>query len=152
MPSTGQRISEAIRAAGSRSESSDAFLLESDERISFATLDTQIALITQVLREMGVKPGNRVAFASPRNYLGIAGFAGVADAAICCPVNPRLSEQEFVNFFMALSIAVLVTSSDATEAIQAANKVGLPVVTIQRVGEEVVLKRFGRRSQTVRSI
>ncbi len=141
MPSTGQRISEAIRAAGSRSESSDAFLLELDERISFATLDTQIALITQVLREMGVKPGNRVAFASPRNYLGIAGFAGVADAAICCPVNPRLSEQEFVNFFMALSIAVLVTSSDATEAIQAANKVGLPVVTIQRVGEEVVLKR-----------
>jgi acyl-CoA synthetase (AMP-forming)/AMP-acid ligase II len=141
MPSNVHRISEAIRAAGNRNRSGFAFLLESGAKISFETLNAQIAQITQTLRAMEVKPGNRIAFASPRNYLGIVGFVGIADAGTCCPVNPRLSEQEFVNFFLTLSISVLVTAADATEAIRAANKVNIPVVTLEAVGDEVVLKR-----------
>jgi acyl-CoA synthetase (AMP-forming)/AMP-acid ligase II len=140
MSSNVQRISEAIIAAGNRNPGGCAFLLESREEISFEVLNAQIAKITQTLRAMEVKSGSRIAFASPRNYLGIVGFVGIADAGICCPVNPRLSEQEFVNFFLTLSISVLVTAADATEAIRAANKVNISVVTLEAVGNEVVLK------------
>jgi acyl-CoA synthetase (AMP-forming)/AMP-acid ligase II len=142
MPSNRQRISEAIRAAGDRNQNGCAFLLESGDKVSFEALNAQITLITQTLRAMEVKPGNRIAFASPRNYLGIAGFVGIAEAGICCPVNPRLSEHEFVNFFLTLSISALVTAADATEAIRAANKVNISVVTLEGGGDKIGLKRL----------
>jgi acyl-CoA synthetase (AMP-forming)/AMP-acid ligase II len=141
MPANIQRISEAIRAAGNRNPGGHAFVLESGDKISFETLAAQMTQIAQMLRAMDVKPGHRIAFASPRNYLGIAGFAAIADAGICCPVNPRLSQQEFANFFRSLSISVLVTTIDAMAAIQAADKLDIPIVTVEAAGDELVLTR-----------
>jgi oxalate---CoA ligase len=131
MANNVELISEAVAIAGSQNPDDTAFVLDSGQKISFRALNRQISDLTQLLLDLGAQPQDRIAFASPRNYFGIAGFIGIAGAAVCCPVNPGLPAHELGRFFRSLSIAALVAPIHATEAIKAANEAGLALIAIE---------------------
>jgi len=145
MPSNVLHLSDKIKIAAARNPRGLAFILEGEKKITFGVLNAQICRIAETLRTLGAQSGHRIGFASPRSYLGIAGCLGISDVAICCPISPRLSEQEFVNVFTKLSISVLVTGVDAASAVRAAEKVSLPIVTMEVIDEKLLLKTSANR-------
>ena len=107
-----------------------AFVLESGEEIPHSILSRQVALVSEALHDVGIGSSDRVVLASPRNYLGITGFLGVASTGICCPVNPKISEAEYATIFRSLGIAAVVATDESANCISVARSMDLPVLQI----------------------
>ncbi|MFF3885523.1 long-chain fatty acid--CoA ligase [Streptomyces sp. NPDC001914] len=108
-----------------------AVLLE-DDVLSYAELDTAAARAAAWLRDLGVRPGDRVALMLPNTLEFPVLYHGILRAgAVVVPMNPLLREREITYYLSDSGAAVaFVCESAAPEARTAAATAGSTVVIV----------------------
>lgn len=102
-------IEQRAKTAGER----PAFLAPDREPLTYAALADQTARFCAWLRSGGIGPQDRVAVVMPNGPEMAAAFVATAASAICAPLNPRFTQQEFEYYLKDLKPALLLLSRDA---------------------------------------
>ncbi len=106
-----------IPAAQARAVGDKVALQFQDREITYAELNRRSIAAARVLRELGVRPGDRVAWLSRNCELFFEVFFGVAALRAClAPINFRLAPVE-IGFILADSDATLLFVSDEFHAV-----------------------------------
>jgi len=105
-------------------------LPESDARITYQALRTQVREAAGALFEAGIRPGDRVAMALPNGLEAIVTFLAASAAGTAAPLNPAYKFEEFCFYLEDTRAKVLIVPrDDGGEARRAASVVGIPVFT-----------------------
>lgn len=130
-------VASAIFAANRLNRDLTAFVSRDGQNISYAAALVATGRIIGALAELGIDPGDRVAFMSPRGPLGIVGFLGISSIAVCCPLNPKITPDELEATIEALQITAVVDAgaSPIVEAIAAKTKLPTLVLTVGAVSD-----------------
>ncbi len=84
--------------------------------LSYGALGTGIARLVQMLRALGIAPGDRIAVALPRGADSALALIAVASSCACVPINPDLTADELQRYFSEMKLAALVTRADMNSA------------------------------------
>ncbi|MGY3602902.1 MULTISPECIES: amino acid adenylation domain-containing protein [unclassified Bradyrhizobium] len=103
--------------------------------VTYAELATRTSETVHQLRRLGIAQADRVAVVLPRGVDNALAVIAVATAAVCIPVNPDLTGDEFQRYFSELELAALVTSTEAGSASRAAaHALGVAVIDLSPRG------------------
>src|SRR5262249_38067119 len=99
--------------------------------LTFAALRVCVSDAVCTLRRLGVNRSDRVAVVLPNGPDAAVAIIAVASAAICVPLNPNFTADEWHRYFAALRVAALVTRPDLGSASRSvAHALGIPVIDI----------------------
>ena len=108
-----------------------AILAPGHAPLSYAALRVRVALAVRELRILGIKHGDRVAVVLPNGPEAAVAIIAVASAAICVPLNPSFTDDEWHRYFAALRVTALVTRADMDQASRrVAHALGIPVIDL----------------------
>ncbi|GAA0342123.1 long-chain fatty acid--CoA ligase [Actinoallomurus spadix] len=112
-------------------------LVFGDHRLSYAALHDRATRLAHVLRDRGVRPGDRVAYLGPNHpaYLETLFATGVL-GAVFVPLNSRLTGPELVYQLRDSGSAVLVHADRDAETLQAVHDGAAPRAALA-VGDPV---------------
>lgn len=126
-----------------------AFVEPSGTQVSYDDALAMVDQLVEVLSASGLHARDRVAFMSPRGPLGVLGFVGVASVAICCPLNPRLREDEIAACFETLGISAVLTADSVGVEATIAQQKRLPLLVLRRDGNRLACEvSNGRTPET----
>ena len=111
----------------------DAVALAAHETppLTYAGLRPLIERTTATLNDLGIGLGDRVAIVLPNGPEMAAAFLCVASAATSAPLNPAYKQDEFEFYFEDLRAkALIVEAGSESPALRAAEKLGVPVLTL----------------------
>jgi acyl-CoA synthetase (AMP-forming)/AMP-acid ligase II/acyl carrier protein len=99
--------------------------------LTYGALWTQTTDVVRVLRSIGVGRTNRVAVALPDGPEAALAMIAVAAGAVCAPLNPDLTEDEYQRYFAELRPAALLTRAELRSASRCvAERLSIPVLDI----------------------
>lgn len=111
---------------------SPAILAPGREGLSYAGLWTQVRLIGDCLRGLGISPDDRVAVVLPNGPEMATAFLAVASCAACAPLNPAYQAAEFHFYLKDIKArALLLREGDDSPAREVAAELGLAVVEVR---------------------
>jgi acyl-CoA synthetase (AMP-forming)/AMP-acid ligase II/NRPS condensation-like uncharacterized protein/aryl carrier-like protein len=109
----------------------DAILAPGRPPLTYRTLSAWSKETVGTLRGVGVGRRDRVAVALPDGPDSAVMMTSVAAGAVCVPLNPRLTGDEWRRYLGELRAAALVTSPDIDSAGRAvAVSIGIPIVDV----------------------
>jgi oxalate---CoA ligase len=88
-----------------------AFAGLGESTLTYKSVEKCVASLAAQLRRAGFGHGDRLALSTPRGPLGLISFLSLSSVATCCPLDPRLKDDEFEAALDGLSVKALV---DAT--------------------------------------
>jgi oxalate---CoA ligase len=97
--------------------------------VSYAHLDELVRATIQDLESLGVTECDRVAVAAAEGPEGLALLLAAMSLAVCCPVNPVGTEEEFARSLGVLGISVALAPEQAVSLRSAAAARRIPVLT-----------------------
>ncbi|MGZ5989674.1 MAG: AMP-binding protein, partial [Rhizomicrobium sp.] len=86
--------------------------------------------VVRGLRSLGVGRTDRVAVVLPNGPEAAVAMVAVAAGAVCVPLNPGFTDDEYQRYFAELQLAVLLTHAHSNSASRAAHTLGIPVVEV----------------------
>jgi len=99
--------------------------------LTYEALWAQAKDMARELRTRGVGPQDRVAVVLPHGPEAAATVVAVAANAVCAPLNPGFTADEWRRYFADLRIAALVTRADMASASRTvAHGLGIPVIDL----------------------
>ena len=109
----------------------DAILAPDRGPVTYGALRVRVNEAVRELRSLGVGPTDRVAVALPAGAeTGVAVLA-VATSAVCVPLNPSFTADEWQRYFGDLQVTALLTRADMDSASRGvAHSLGLPVIDL----------------------
>ena len=130
-------IPEILKVAVARTPDAIALLAPERKPLSYIALDSQVSRTVDALRQSGVKREDIVAVVLPNGPEMATAFLSVASAAVCAPLNPSYSADEFKFYFSDLPAAALVVApSVETPARDVARDLGIPIIEIEWSAED----------------
>src|SRR5687768_10451286 len=124
-------IYELIRARAERAPEAVAIRAPGRCALTYAGLLEQVESVVEFSRARGIHYGDRVAIALPNGPEMAAAFLGVAAVAVCAPLNPVYSRNEFEFYLSDLNPkALIVQSGMNTAAMDVAKEHGIPVIEL----------------------
>jgi acyl-CoA synthetase (AMP-forming)/AMP-acid ligase II len=115
------------RTAGSR----NAILAPSRAPVTYAGLRVRAKGVVRRLRKLGVRRSDRVAVVLPEGPETAVATVAVATAAVCVPLNPSFTADEWQRYFGDLQVAALLTRADMDSASRSvAHRLGIPVIDL----------------------
>lgn len=106
-----------------------AFLAPGSAPLTYAGLASMVDEVGRLLREKGVRRGDRVAILAPNGPGMAVAFLGVAGVATAAPLNPTYRAEELTFYLTDLGARVLLVDRHLeTEARGVAARLGIPVV------------------------
>ena len=145
MPVRDQTIAALIHRSRLDGADRSALLSLDDAPITYDALAIAVDDIRGDARQLGVRPGDRVAMALPDGLDAAVAFLGLASSCALAPFNPRLTRDELSRLLHDLQPKALVLPPGPPgAAAQAAVDAGIPVWTFDRPGTDV---STGRRWQ-----
>jgi acyl-CoA synthetase (AMP-forming)/AMP-acid ligase II/acyl carrier protein len=82
------------------------------------------------LRSLGVGRTDRVAVVLPDGPEAAVAMVAVAAGAVCVPLNPGFTYNEYQRYFGELHLALLLTHAHSTASRRAAHTLGIPVIEV----------------------
>lgn len=101
--------------------SSPAFLDDAGTCTTYGQLHAAVSGISRQLKANGCYSGDRIALTVPRGPLGLIGFLSISSFAICCPLDPKMRDEEMLESIDRLSLTSFVdfTGDPRIEAVAA---------------------------------
>ena len=115
---------------------SPAFVRMEEEAFTYEDLELRVRALVSQLKRLGCEPGDRIALTVPRGPWGLIGILAVSSLAICCPLDPKLKDEELEAALDQLSIKLLVDGTGDARLRSLAAKRGLKVFTAPFGSEE----------------
>jgi acyl-CoA synthetase (AMP-forming)/AMP-acid ligase II len=97
--------------------------------VSYRDLDELVQVTIERLEALGVTARDRIAVAVPDGPAGLAVLLAAMSLAVCAPINPLSTEEEFARALEVLGISVAVAPEEAASLRRAAAVRQTPVVT-----------------------
>ena len=108
-----------------------AILAPGRQPMTYGALWTQANDVVSGLRQVGVGPTDRVAVVLPEGPDAAVAMLTVAAGAVCVPLNPGFTHDEYQRYFAELRVAALLTQFDSGSACErVARMLGIPVIAI----------------------
>jgi acyl-CoA synthetase (AMP-forming)/AMP-acid ligase II/acyl carrier protein len=99
--------------------------------MTYDTLWLQTRDVVRGLRSLGVGRTDRVAVVLPDGPEAAVAMVAVAAGAVCVPLNPAFTEDEYRRYFGELHLAALLTRADLNSASRrVAHILGIPVIDV----------------------
>jgi amino acid adenylation domain-containing protein len=128
-PSTADTVTELISQRARLTADACAIAAPGRAPLTFAGLELQIAALAAVLNAGGIGRNDRVALVLPNGPEMAVAFLGVACSAICAPLNPELTADEFAFYLGELQArALIVQDGSDTLARKVARERGIPII------------------------
>jgi acyl-CoA synthetase (AMP-forming)/AMP-acid ligase II/aryl carrier-like protein/NRPS condensation-like uncharacterized protein len=109
----------------------DAILAPGRSPMTYGMLWAAAKNTVRALRSAGVGRSDRVAVALPDGPEAAAALLSAATGAVCAPLNPSFTADEWRRYFVELRVAALVTRPDIDSASRAvARELGIPVLDL----------------------
>jgi len=109
-----------------------AILAPGQPPLTVRELKTQVLETAGALSGFGIRRGDRVSLVMPNGPEMATAFLAVTAVAACAPLNPAYSLEEFKFYLTDLNAkAVIITEGLATQAIPAAQAMGIPVLWLR---------------------
>jgi acyl-CoA synthetase (AMP-forming)/AMP-acid ligase II/acyl carrier protein/NRPS condensation-like uncharacterized protein len=105
--------------------------------LTYGALWMQVNEVVRELRSIGVGRTDRVAVVLPQGPEAAVAMIAVATGAVCVPLGPDFTDDEYQRYFGELRLAALLTRADLNSASRrAAHILGIPVIDVStRPGE-----------------
>jgi len=102
--------------------------------MSFGDLDLQVDAVGRTLRACGIGSHDVVVVVLPNGPVMAAAFLGVAAHAICAPLNPQYSAEEFAFYLEDLAAkAIMLPAGLSSVARVEAQKLGLHLLEVETI-------------------
>ena len=112
-------------------------LVTEGARFSYRDLEFDIARLAGRLRDLGLRPGDRVAVAMPNCYeFYVAYWATLRTGAILAPVNHRLGRDEMSLVLGNIAPRVVFTHHSVWSAVEPCVPAGAHIIGVQVLGAE----------------
>jgi amino acid adenylation domain-containing protein len=99
--------------------------------VTYGELWLRVNDVAHGLRSLGVSQGDRVAVVLPDGPQTAVAMIAVAAAAVCVPLNPGFTPDEWQRYFADLRVAALLTRADVKSASRrVAHTLGIPVIDL----------------------
>ena len=110
----------------------DAILAPGCIPLTYGALSARVNDVVRDLRSLGVSGSDRVAVVLPNGPEAAVAMIAVATAAVCVPLNPSFTAEEWQRYFDDLQIAALLTRADMDSASRGVAHVrGIPVIDLR---------------------
>lgn len=110
MKNLQEMLANTVRYNGSATA-----VVDGDFSVSYLDLDRRIGCVAARLRELGVRPGDRVSLLLPNDLHFVTSyFAVVSVGGIVVPLNDHYQQNELLYFLDECGVSVLITSRDYT--------------------------------------
>jgi amino acid adenylation domain-containing protein len=124
-------LEELLAYYGRTDSDRDAILAPGRAPLKYGALWGLVHKAARELRRLGVGPTDRVAVVLPVGAETAAAVLAVATAAVCVPLNPNFTADEWQRYFGDLQIAALLTRADMNSASRGvAHFLGIPVIDL----------------------
>lgn len=134
----GETVLGPVVAWAGRSPDHPAIIEPAGKVITYRDLTVILPAWNHALSRVGLKRGSRIALVLPNGAEMAAAFLGVTATAVCVPLNPSYSREEFSFFLTDTGCdAVLGSPRHPTAAEPAADELGIPCYQLRDI-EEVV--------------
>ena len=109
----------------------NAILATNDTQVTFGALRVLVNEAVRELRGLGVGPTDRVAVVLPAGAEAAVATIAVAAGAVCVPLNPSFTADEWQRYFGDLQVAALLTRADLDSASRGvAHNLDIPVIDL----------------------
>ena len=131
------RLEDLLAYYGRMAPGRNAILAPGGAPVTYGALWARANDAVRELRSLGVGRGDRVAVVLPNGPEAAVAIVAVATAAVCVPLNPGFTADEWQRYFGDLQIAALLTRADMDSASRGvAHALGIPVIDLSpRPGE-----------------
>ncbi|MDY7544700.1 acyl-CoA ligase (AMP-forming), exosortase A system-associated [Glaciimonas sp. CA11.2] len=110
-------VHEFIFHAASASPDAEALVYQG-HRLGYAGLATQVDAMAQLLLELRINAGERVAIYLEKRFEAVVGMFGAAAAgAVFVPVNPLLKSAQVAHILADCNVKILITTTDRLAAL-----------------------------------
>jgi acyl-CoA synthetase (AMP-forming)/AMP-acid ligase II/acyl carrier protein/NRPS condensation-like uncharacterized protein len=108
-----------------------AILAPGQSPVTYGALCARVNETVQRLHSLGLRRSDRVAVVLPNGADAAVAMIAVAIAAVCVPLNPSFTANEWQRYFGDLQVSALLTSPDMDSASRAAaHSLGIPVMDL----------------------
>jgi acyl-CoA synthetase (AMP-forming)/AMP-acid ligase II/acyl carrier protein len=98
--------------------------------MTYGALWLQTRDVVRGLRSLGVGRTDRVAVVLPDGPEAAVAMVAVAAGAVCVPLSPGFTDDEYQRYFAELHLAMLLTHAHSNSASRAAHTLGIPVIEV----------------------
>ena len=99
--------------------------------MTYSALWAQTNNVVRELRSVGLGRADRVAVVLPAGPEAAVAMVTVATGAVCVPLNPGFTYDEYLRYFGELRLAALLTRADLNSASRSvAEALGIPVIDV----------------------
>jgi oxalate---CoA ligase len=106
--------------------------------LTYGELEQGVRNVVIQLSLMGFETQDRIALTVPRGPLGLIYFLAISSLAVCCPLDPRLKDDEIESALVALSARALVDATEEKRLDALAERRGVLLIRplLERAGAE----------------
>jgi acyl-CoA synthetase (AMP-forming)/AMP-acid ligase II/acyl carrier protein/NRPS condensation-like uncharacterized protein len=116
---------------GRKARDRSAILARGRRPMTYGALWMQVNDVVCGLRSLGVGGSDRVAVVLPHGPEAAVAMIAVAAGAVCVPLSPDFTDDEYQRYFGELHLAALLTRADLNSASRsAARTLGIPVIDV----------------------
>ena len=124
-------IFELLRTQAEHASEGVAIRALGRSALTYGGLLSQVESVVKALNVRGVQRSDRIAIVAPNGPEMAVAFLGVAASAVCAPLNPAYSADEFEFYFSDLNPkALIIPSGMNSAAITVAKKRGIPIIEL----------------------
>ena len=110
------RLEDLLAYYGRMAPGRNAILAPGRAPVTYGALWVLVNEAVRELRSLGVGPSDRVAVVLPNGAETAVAIVAVATAAVCVPLNPSFTADEWQRYFGDLQVAALLTRADMDSA------------------------------------
>jgi len=143
-------LQDLLACYGRTAPGRNAILAPGQGPVAYGALWARANDTVRGLRSLGVRRGDRVAVVLPNGPEAAVALIAVAAGAVCVPLNPGFTAEEWRHYFGVLRLSALLTRADIDSASrEVADTLGIPVIDLLPQPSEGA---FGIHSPTKRAI
>jgi acyl-CoA synthetase (AMP-forming)/AMP-acid ligase II/acyl carrier protein len=130
-------LGDLLACYGRTAPGRNAILAPGRPALTYGALWSRVNDAVRALRRLGIGPGDRVAVVLPNGPDAAVAMIAVAAGAVCVPLNPGFTADEWRRYFGDLRVSALLTHADLDSASRGlAHAVGISVIDlVPRSGE-----------------
>jgi acyl-CoA synthetase (AMP-forming)/AMP-acid ligase II/aryl carrier-like protein len=143
-------LQDLLACYGRTAPGRNAILAPGQAPVTYGALWARANDTVRGLRSLGVRRSDRVAVVLPNGPEAAVALIAVAAGAICVPLNPGFTAEEWRRYFGVLRVSALLTRTDIDSASrEVAHTLGIPIVDLSLQSSEGA---FGLHGSTKRAI
>lgn len=124
-------LGDLVQAGARETPDAACIVSATGDVLTWRQLKGQVERTKAMLRQRGLGSDRRIALVLPNGPELAVAFLTVAACVGCAPLNPLYSVDEFVFYLTDLAAAALIVSGEAPAAIEAANRLAIPVLQLE---------------------